>query len=174
MRSIKTTFTMIVLIVLTAFSSLIAWWFYEDSKELTAIKKEVSEQYNLIDQVKNNQKENFQLTNDLTCLYIARTLDLQNTDAIIFPAYKIISFDLKDIMKNEFNLTANLSSDKDPVEMKSTTKLDKENSIILEYHADAGESNLLTIVKDTGYTTFFSTSQENSISTEATGYCYSN
>ena len=165
---------MILLIVLATSSSLIAWWFYEDSKELAAIKVEVMEQYNLINQIKSNKKENFELTNDLTCLYIARTLDFQNEDAIVFPAYKIISFNLKDIMKNEFNIIANLSDSGDPYEMKGATKLDKENSVIVEYHADSGESNLLTIVKDTGYTTFFTTSQKNSISTEATGYCYSN
>ncbi len=172
---IKNTFTIVVIVLLAAItisSAAVAFWFKEDSTTLLEIKNEVSSQKDIIAKVSEDKNAPFSLKNDLNCELIVRVIDLKDVDALLFPVFEKATLNFSGLDKNDpsvkFNLPQKNSQVFDDFEL-----FRKENSLILERMADSGESNIITLIKDTGFITFFSTSQKNSIATEAFGYCQS-
>lgn len=166
----KSKITLFLLTIVVVFLGVASYWFYQDSKTLYKIKEESQGETNKVNEVSSFKSMDFQLKNDLVCNLLVKPLNF-DTNNMIYTAYQTVTVDIKNVLEEKPIIKFNFLDQDKNMTFENITKIEKENSIIIEYYADSGESNLLTLIKDTGFITFFSTSQKSSIATEAIGYC---
>lgn len=163
----------VIFLVLVAFiASLVAYFFYEDSKLFQEAREENQIQLDMQNEVVLYKDSSFeyQPNQSYSCKMIAQVNNFDEEFGF-FHNNSIANVEVSNLSDESGLVTLTTNDKKISLDFE---KLDRNNAIILENISDAGESSMMTIVKDTGYATFFSTSQKNSISTNARGYCVSN